>query len=241
LRLAFLGGFLNLVYWNQKRRLDMKASSAAKASNDHHNNDPHRQETAEPTPDVNTAAAVMATKHSTHHTTTSNSKSGVVVGVNKPGAAAAPVTPASAKSKSNTVATPITPTTPLSVEYVSKDTWGCLGHLTPEQTGALEDMRRRFANATCQDPNFTFDDRTLLRFLRARKFDVDKAQKMLIHHLEWCNKYLPSLVTPKDVAAILPCGLARLGPMTKDGLPIIMIKVEYYEPSQFHDLDLFVK
>ena len=79
------------------------------------------------------------------------------------------------------------------------------------------------------------------RGCRSRKFDVDKTRAMLEGHVEWCDKYLPSTVTAQDVMAIIPCGLARPGPYTKEGLPIIIIKVENYDPTQFHDVDLFVK
>ena len=64
---------------------------------------------------------------------------------------------------------------------------------------------------------------------------------MLLAHLEWCNTVLPSTITAADVATIIPCGLARPGPYTKDGLPIIIIKVENYDPTKFNDIDLFVK
>ena len=38
-------------------------------------------------------------------------------------------------------------------------------------------------NMGLNDP--PFDDATLLRFLRARKFDIPKAQSMFTAHIEW--------------------------------------------------------
>ena len=132
-----------------------------------------------------------------------------------------------------------------SFEYTNPNPWGYAGNLDANQQKALDELRSR--NLSCIEsrdspPRFIVNDETLLRFLRARKFDVDKAGRMLESHLAWRDKFLPSRLTPNDIAGVLGSGLARFGPYSKTGLPVTMIKVEYYDPSKFEgDVDLFTR
>jgi len=130
------------------------------------------------------------------------------------------------------------------VVYVRTETWGYPGHLNQDETTALEKLRSK--NLSCLEsrmnpPAFVINDETLLRFLRARKFDFEKSVKMLVHHLTWRDKFAPSQLTPNDISAVLGSGLARFGPYSKSGLPVVIVKVEYFEPSIFEDMDTFTK
>ncbi|KAI9202559.1 CRAL-TRIO domain-containing protein [Polychytrium aggregatum] len=65
---------------------------------------------------------------------------------------------------------------------------GRLGHLTPEQTAALAQFKQELAAEGYYDPE-KHDDYILLRFLRARKFDLPASKKMWIDFQEWRKKW----------------------------------------------------
>ncbi|KAH9251536.1 hypothetical protein BASA81_010567 [Batrachochytrium salamandrivorans] len=78
-----------------------------------------------------------------------------------------------------------------------------LAQLAPNELQALESMRLLFKNEPYpdqQDPNswFQLEDWTYLRYLRARKFDVPKAELMLKNTLEMRRKYSPHLMSEND-------------------------------------------
>ncbi|EMD31744.1 hypothetical protein CERSUDRAFT_119316 [Gelatoporia subvermispora B] len=61
---------------------------------------------------------------------------------------------------------------------------GRLGNLTPTQEQALEQLRRELQDEGSFVPE-RMDDATLLRFLRARGFDVAKAKAMILGYEQW--------------------------------------------------------
>jgi hypothetical protein len=68
--------------------------------------------------------------------------------------------------------------------YVRKDNWGYAGHLTPDQEKCLQAMRdNKYSCTESEAGTWNLDDDCLLRFCRARKFDLKKADKMFTAHL----------------------------------------------------------
>jgi hypothetical protein len=76
----------------------------------------------------------------------------------------------------------------------SKQFAGHLGNLTKTQEQALTTFKERLAQDNLYSPPSdtylaSHDDATLLRFLRARKFDIAKAHKQLAGAAAWREKH----------------------------------------------------
>lgn len=71
-----------------------------------------------------------------------------------------------------------------SLELLPGPTPGRLGHLTPEQQTALDELRNDLKKEGLYDP-VQLDEHTLLRFLRARRFDLTNTKIMLHKYLKW--------------------------------------------------------
>jgi len=66
---------------------------------------------------------------------------------------------------------------------MKKDYSGWPGDCSPEQLKVLEEFRAAVTNMGCTNP--PYDDAYLLRFLRARKFDLTKALQMWSTFIKW--------------------------------------------------------
>lgn len=65
---------------------------------------------------------------------------------------------------------------------------GRLGHLTPQQEEALAQFKKELSAEGFYDPQ-KHDDHILLRFLRARKFQIAASKKMWIDYQNWRKEF----------------------------------------------------
>jgi len=80
--------------------------------------------------------------------------------------------------------------------------------MTPAETTKLEQLREKLDEAAAKDPSLLatpalrayVDDSCLARYLRARKWKIDKALKMLVATLKWRATRKPEEITWNDVA-----------------------------------------
>ncbi|KAF9059566.1 CRAL-TRIO domain-containing protein [Rhodocollybia butyracea] len=73
------------------------------------------------------------------------------------------------------------------------DLAGHIGHLTPEQSTSLSEFKSILIESKLYTPNHSessyYEDSTLLRFLRARRFDSSKAKKQFADTESWRAKH----------------------------------------------------
>lgn len=65
---------------------------------------------------------------------------------------------------------------------------GSIGNLTIPQQHSLENFRKELQDRDVYDEK-RHDDATLLRFLRARKFNLEAAITMILNYEEWRKTY----------------------------------------------------
>uniref|UniRef100_A0A182NBD2 Protein real-time n=1 Tax=Anopheles dirus TaxID=7168 RepID=A0A182NBD2_9DIPT len=109
----------------------------------------------------------------------------------------------------------------LDADYIAK----YLGQLTPLQESKLVQLRKRFEHGTSEHPEP--DYQTLLRFLRARDFSIDKATTMLQESLQWRKEHriddiLSEYKTPAVVEKYFPGGWHH---HDKDGRPLYILRL----------------
>eukprot|EP00117_Sycon_ciliatum_P008465 scpid56684/ scgid3090/ SEC14-like protein 1 len=109
----------------------------------------------------------------------------------------------------------------LNAEYIQR----FLGELTPIQESNLIQLRSLISASRFADkmPN----DAVLLRFLRAREFNIEKARDMICHHLGWRKQYqvdqiIQSWVQPEVLRLYYPGGWHY---SDKDGHPVFMLRL----------------
>lgn len=66
---------------------------------------------------------------------------------------------------------------------------GRLGHLTPQQSQTLDSFKSTLHAKGVYTPDSGVDDHTLLRFLRARKFDLEASTTMWMDYMKWRKEY----------------------------------------------------
>mmetsp|Transcript_31886 Transcript_31886/g.79955 ORF Transcript_31886/g.79955 Transcript_31886/m.79955 type:complete len:548 (+) Transcript_31886:173-1816(+) len=77
------------------------------------------------------------------------------------------------------------------------------------------------------------DDRCILRFLRARKFDIKLASDLFNSYAEWERTYQPHDIDPASVDGLIKSRLAYVGGRDKEGHPAIVINVNKFDPKAY--------
>ena len=96
-------------------------------------------------------------------------------------------------------------------------------------------MREEFKDVDYPDKGqenvtFALDDYTFVKYLRARDFDVARAQKILHENVEWRRRYRPHELTfdqPGIVREVTSMG------KSKSGHIVLTYKIATYEPSRY--------
>jgi hypothetical protein len=120
---------------------------------------------------------------------------------------------------------------------------GYIGHLSQSQADALEQLRGLVSGSTAGDEEerkLANDDRGLLRFLRARDFDVKKAFKMASATLDWRKKWKPRNITFDRMPTAAASGTWRFAGHTKCGMPIILARTSLWRPREYYGTGEFV-
>ncbi|XP_033640783.1 alpha-tocopherol transfer protein-like [Asterias rubens] len=104
---------------------------------------------------------------------------------------------------------------------------------------AFEGMRQLMKKRP--DINFSQDERFLLRFLRAKKFEVDRAFKSLVKYYELHKKHPDFFKDYKksSVKHVLDDGMPLvLASRDKEGRPIVVLRTINWDPSRYSVLDI---
>ena len=122
--------------------------------------------------------------------------------------------------------------------------WGYPGWLTPSELKALEELRTRTIADGLFHPDHLMEDKHLLRFLRARQFDVEKTMKMLAADLEWRREFENRVIKGSQAPSVVEfCNngfLYRAG-SDKDGKHNLHIYVSSNNKANIFRLIICVK
>ena len=81
--------------------------------------------------------------------------------------------------------------------------WGYPGWLSASELASLEELRARVVAEGLFHPDHVMEDKHLLRFLRARQFDIQKTFKMLAEDLEWRREFENRLIKGEEAPAVV--------------------------------------
>ncbi|EKX32741.1 hypothetical protein GUITHDRAFT_156255 [Guillardia theta CCMP2712] len=107
---------------------------------------------------------------------------------------------------------------------------GYLGRLTASEEAALHKMRELFPTERSTQ-HIPLTDADLLRFLRAREFNCDKAATMLKNTIEWRNKIKPWEVTLESVRYVYDMNAAHFHGRDSQGRPVLWFHSKHHDPD----------
>jgi len=97
-------------------------------------------------------------------------------------------------------------------------------NLTVEQTETLNEFIQKLENEGLTPKERKFcDEACLLRYLRARDWDIKKANKLLRDTLEWHEEYKPELITAEDLKEEASTGKMYRRGFDKMNRPVIFM------------------
>lgn len=113
-------------------------------------------------------------------------------------------------------------------EYIKR----CLGELTPFQESCLVQLKKKMAEA---HQGKVPSDQTLMRFLQAQDYNLEKAREMLCHSLVWRKKYqvdriLSTYDPPPVIKQYFPGGWHHYD---KDGRPLYILRLGQMDVKGF--------
>jgi len=124
-------------------------------------------------------------------------------------------------------------------------------HISDQQIEILDTFKARVAAYEMEDPEkqVFLDDMCLLRYLRARDYNMDKAYKMITDSIEWRKVHKPQTITLTEVEPVARCGCVYIHGKDKKGRPIIYarpyredgLKVAVDTPLKFKHLIYWVE
>jgi len=124
-------------------------------------------------------------------------------------------------------------------EFFSTNMSGHVGDLNEEQEDALVELKEKIdnlENTELRDYAHNFcDDIVYLRFLRARKFNVDAAYEMLTEALRFRTSFQDKgveAITVDSVSNELKSGKTFFHGTDKDGRPVCIVKVKNHDPAK---------
>lgn len=103
-------------------------------------------------------------------------------------------------------------------------------YLSPEQTQKLQEFRDSIPTIWPETltgvEELFLSDSTLCRYLRAREWNLGKAQKMIVETLKWRREYKPWAITRADIDGEMNNeGKMYRGGFDKYNRPILIMKV----------------
>ena len=118
--------------------------------------------------------------------------------------------------------------------------WGFPGFLTAEQERALSELKEVLLKQNVFSKKSLMPDQHLLRFLRARDFNVKKALDMLVNDLEWRRAFEGVTFRQTDFPQLFKFAnsgaLYRAG-FDVDGRPVIVTNLARVFPRDITDLN----
>jgi len=117
---------------------------------------------------------------------------------------------------------------------------GFPGFLTPEQDASLASLRQQVQELGIFPKENPLPDQHLLRFLRARQFDVNKSISMMQADLAWRREFENHLFKASECPSLVEFaknGLLYLAGNDKDGRPVLVMNMAKFYPREVKDLN----